>query len=104
MGSKGKKQSRRIITTRTRIKNSISTSPPCSSINNDVTLTSSSSGCCTPKSKKSRIPEMLTCPPAPKKLKMAQNIALKKRKRQIAFFANPDIELFFVISLGEQIK
>ncbi|KAG7582757.1 hypothetical protein ISN44_As08g023210 [Arabidopsis suecica] len=51
-------------------------------------------GCCTPKAKKSRIPEMLTCPPAPKKQRVAKNCVL--RRRQIVFFAPPEIELFFV--------
>ncbi|KAG2306414.1 hypothetical protein Bca52824_026162 [Brassica carinata] len=51
-------------------------------------------GCCTPKSQKSRIPEMLTCPPAPKKQRVPQNCVL--RRRQIVFFAPPEIELFFV--------
>ncbi|KAF3609602.1 hypothetical protein DY000_02049601 [Brassica cretica] len=51
-------------------------------------------GCCTPKSQKSRIPEMLTCPPAPKKQRVPPNCTL--RRRQIVFFAPPEIELFFV--------
>ncbi|KAH0926773.1 hypothetical protein HID58_019029 [Brassica napus] len=51
-------------------------------------------GCCTPKSLKSRIPEILTCPPAPKKQRVPQNCTL--RRRQIVFFAPPEIELFFV--------
>jgi len=51
-------------------------------------------GCCTPKAKKSRIPEMLTCPPAPKKQRVSKNCVL--RRRQIVFFAPPEIELFFV--------
>ncbi|KAG2317497.1 hypothetical protein Bca4012_068387 [Brassica carinata] len=51
-------------------------------------------GCCTPKAHKYRIPEMLTCPPAPKKQRVPQNCVL--RRRQIVFFAPPDIELFFV--------
>ncbi|CAN7106226.1 cyclin-dependent protein kinase inhibitor SMR13 [Brassica rapa] len=51
-------------------------------------------GCCTPKSQKSRIPEILTCPPAPKKKRVPQNCTL--RRRQIVFFAPPEIELFFV--------
>ncbi|CAN7018939.1 unnamed protein product [Brassica rapa subsp. trilocularis] len=107
MASKGKKPIRGTPTRRIkRIKNP---SSPCS-INSEVTSTSSStsisstatstspSGCCTPISKKSRIPEMLTCPPAPKKQRVAQNFAL--RRRQISFFAPPDVELFFVFAFG----
>ncbi|CAN6820021.1 hypothetical protein Bca4012_008052 [Brassica carinata] len=114
MASKGKKPIRRTTTRRRKgIKNP---SPPCS-ISSDVTSTSLStsisstatststipaSGCCTPISKKSRIPEMLTCPPAPKKQKVAQNFALSRR--QISFFAPPDVELFFLFAHGQQIK
>lgn len=54
--------------------------------------------CCTPKAQKSRIPEMLTCPPAPKKQRVPQNCVL--RRRQIIFFAPPEIELFFVKAHG----
>lgn len=116
MASKGKKPIRRTSTRRRKRSHLKNPSPPCS-IYSDVTSTSSSptsptstatpssipeSGCCTPKSEKSRIPEMMTCPPAPKKQKMAQNCAL--RRRQIAFFAPPDVEMFFVFALGQQIN
>ncbi|KAJ0250357.1 Cyclin-dependent protein kinase inhibitor SMR9 [Hirschfeldia incana] len=109
MASKGKKPVRRRTLRRKSNKNP---SSPCS-INSDVTSTLSSTslsltatstspisshGCCTPKSKKSRIPEMLTCPPAPKKQRVAQHSAL--RRRQITFFSPPDVELFFVLALG----
>ncbi|XP_018449315.1 cyclin-dependent protein kinase inhibitor SMR9 [Raphanus sativus] len=114
MASKGKNPIRR--TTSRRRKGIKNPSPPCS-ITSDVTSTSSStsisltatststipaSGCCTPVSKKSRIPEMLTCPPAPKKQRVAQNIAL--RRRQISFFAPPDVEFFFLVAHGQQIN
>lgn len=120
MAPKGKKPITRTTTRRRRRSNFKKPTHP-GSINSDITsrtttsssttstsstATSSSSipasGCCTPKSEKSRIPEMLTCPPAPKKQKVAQNCAL--RRRQIAFFAPPDVELFFVFSLGQQIN
>ncbi|CAA7048485.1 unnamed protein product [Microthlaspi erraticum] len=113
MASKGKKPTRRTAKGRRTRSNFKNPSPPCS-INSDVTSTTASptspsstatstssipaSGCCTPNSKKSRIPDMLTCPPAPKKQRVAQNFAL--RRRQIAFFAPPDVELFFVFALG----
>ncbi|KFK39409.1 hypothetical protein AALP_AA3G240900 [Arabis alpina] len=54
----------------------------------------SDGGLCTPKAQKSRIPEMLTCPPAPMKQRVTKNCVL--RRRQIVFFAPPEIELFFV--------
>ncbi|KAF8085971.1 hypothetical protein N665_0640s0016 [Sinapis alba] len=56
-------------------------------------------GCYTPKAHKYRIPEMLTCPGAPKKQRVPQNCVL--RRRQIVFFAPPEIELFFVKALDQ---
>jgi hypothetical protein len=61
---------------------------------------SSSSGCCTPKAKRFRIPEMLTCPPAPKKRKVNPSEAcLSINRSPIALFSSPDIELFFFSAL-----
>lgn len=54
---------------------------------------SSRNGCCTPKGKRFRIPEILTCPPAPKKRRVTPNCLTKRSP--IAYFAPPDIELFF---------
>ncbi|WJX11195.1 hypothetical protein P8452_01833 [Trifolium repens] len=60
----------------------------------------SSSGCCTPKAKRFRIPEMLTCPPAPKKRKVNPSEAcLSINRSPIALFSSPDIELFFFSAL-----
>ncbi|KAF3529139.1 hypothetical protein DY000_02042186 [Brassica cretica] len=56
-------------------------------------------GCYTPKAHKYRIPELLTCPPAPKKQRVPQNCVL--RRRQIVFFAPPEIELFFVKAVDQ---
>ncbi|KAE8731620.1 putative heteroproteinous nuclear ribonucleoprotein [Hibiscus syriacus] len=48
--------------------------------------------CSTPKAKRFRIPEIDTCPPAPKKRRsLPSNCPL--RRTPIAFFAPPDIEL-----------
>ncbi|KAK7336575.1 hypothetical protein VNO77_17120 [Canavalia gladiata] len=52
-----------------------------------------SSGCATPKGKRFRIPEVLTCPPAPKKRRVMPNCS--SNRSPIAFFTSPDIELFF---------
>ncbi|CAJ2673186.1 unnamed protein product [Trifolium pratense] len=61
---------------------------------------SSSSGCCTPKAKRFRIPEMLTCPPAPKKRRVNPSAAcLSINRSPIALFSSPDIELFFFSAL-----
>ncbi|KAK3032974.1 hypothetical protein RJ639_035802 [Escallonia herrerae] len=56
-------------------------------------------GCSTPKAQKYRIPEIVTCPPAPKKRRVASSCSL--RRSPIAFFAPPDLELFFVFALGD---
>ncbi|KAF7804090.1 Cyclin-dependent protein kinase inhibitor SMR13 [Senna tora] len=42
----------------------------------EVDVVCSSSGCSTPKAKRFRIPELLTCPPAPKKRRKSQCISL----------------------------
>lgn len=58
----------------------------------------STSGCSTPKAQRFRIPEMVTCPPAPKK----QRVLISDcsfRRTPIAFFAPPDLELFFYYAL-----
>ncbi|KAK4762676.1 hypothetical protein SAY86_008444 [Trapa natans] len=50
--------------------------------------------CSTPKARRFRIPATETCPPAPKKQRPASKNACFRRKH-IAFFSHPDIELFF---------
>ncbi|OIV92330.1 hypothetical protein TanjilG_10540 [Lupinus angustifolius] len=55
-----------------------------------------SSGCVTPKAKRFRIPEVLTCPPAPKKRRVISKYSAKRSRK---FFASPDIELFFFSAL-----
>ncbi|KAF8403813.1 hypothetical protein HHK36_011919 [Tetracentron sinense] len=54
-------------------------------------------GCSTPKGQRFRIPEILTCPPAPKKLRVASNCS--SHRSPITFFAPPDLELFFFFAL-----
>ncbi|KAK8595920.1 hypothetical protein V6N13_000595 [Hibiscus sabdariffa] len=55
--------------------------------------TTSTSPCSTPKARRFRIPETDTCPPAPKKQRVLSNCSLQRTP--IAFFAPPDLELFF---------
>ncbi|OWM69182.1 hypothetical protein CDL15_Pgr025369 [Punica granatum] len=58
-----------------------------------------SSGFSTPKARKYRIPKIKTCPPAPKKQRVDvpdQSLT----RRQITFFAPPDLEVFFMFALG----
>ncbi|CAL0301730.1 unnamed protein product [Lupinus luteus] len=60
----------------------------------------SSSVCSTPKGQKFRIPEISTCPPAPKKPRVhSSNCSL--RRTPISFFSPPDLEHFFVATLRD---
>ncbi|KAL3533808.1 hypothetical protein ACH5RR_007329 [Cinchona calisaya] len=58
-----------------------------------------SAGCSTPKAKRFRIPEILSCPSAPKKRRVvavaADDCLSKGSSTTIAFFAPPDLEAFF---------
>lgn len=65
---------------------------------NGAEVISSTTGCSTPKGQRFRIPEILTCPRAPMKRRALQNCSV--RRGPIAFFAPPDIELFFLFALG----
>ncbi|CAA0815286.1 Unknown protein [Striga hermonthica] len=59
--------------------------------------------CSTPKAERFRIPEIKTCPPAPKKRRISANCS--SRRTSIAFFSHPDIELFFNFPLrGIQVQ
>ncbi|KAJ6670805.1 CYCLIN-DEPENDENT PROTEIN KINASE INHIBITOR SMR13 [Salix viminalis] len=72
----------------------------CSKIDSGLdfeTVDISTSACSTPKAERFRIPEIQTCPPAPRKQRMVSGCSL--RRRPIAFFAPPDLELFFFCSL-----
>ncbi|GAV56928.1 hypothetical protein CFOL_v3_00467 [Cephalotus follicularis] len=59
----------------------------------------STSGCSTPKAQRFRIPEIETCPPAPKKQRVVPNCSLQRTP--IAFYAAPDLELFFFFALRD---
>ncbi|XP_027337805.1 cyclin-dependent protein kinase inhibitor SMR9-like [Abrus precatorius] len=59
----------------------------------------SNSACSTPKGQKFRIPEISTCPPAPKKQRVLSNCTL--RRSPLSFFAPPDLELFFFMALRD---
>ncbi|XWS66374.1 hypothetical protein CRYUN_Cryun05aG0193900 [Craigia yunnanensis] len=54
-------------------------------------------GCSTPKGQRFRMPEILSCPPAPMKLRVAPKF-LSRRSSAITFFSPPDIELFFFLA------
>ncbi|KAK4779563.1 hypothetical protein SAY87_015669 [Trapa incisa] len=65
-------------------------SSSCTSSSDDYNAAAEIVGICsTPKGRRFRIPAINTCPPAPKKQR-----ALLQR-RHVAFFAHPDIDLFF---------
>ncbi|CAK9164690.1 unnamed protein product [Ilex paraguariensis] len=57
------------------------------------------SACSTPKAERFRIPEIQTCPPAPKKRRVVSSCSLQRTP--IAFFAPPDLELFFFFALQD---
>ncbi|KAK1560425.1 hypothetical protein Q3G72_026552 [Acer saccharum] len=75
------------------IYGSSSTPPPSSP--------SSSSGCSTPKAERFRIPEIVTCPPAPKKQRVMTSSNCSLHRTPIAFYAPPDLELFFFCALRD---
>ena len=80
------------------IENSTVSSSPKLSVTTISSSNSSSNGCSTPKGDKFRIPEVVNCPPAPKKRRVeAPNCSV--RRSPIAFFAPPDLELFFHFAL-----
>ncbi|XVE75639.1 hypothetical protein DITRI_Ditri12bG0109300 [Diplodiscus trichospermus] len=54
-------------------------------------------GCSTPKGQRFRIPEILSCPPAPMKPRVGPKF-LSRNSSAITFFAPPDIELFFFLA------
>ncbi|CAL5190812.1 unnamed protein product [Lathyrus oleraceus] len=58
----------------------------------------SNSICSTPKGQKFRIPEISTCPPAPKKQRQRElsNFSLRR-----TFFAPPDLEIFLCVALQD---
>lgn len=63
---------------------------------NNIDNVMNSSGCCTPKAQRFRIPEMLACPAAPMKRRVNSSKLSSKTRSSIAFFAPPDLELFFL--------
>nr|XP_011459506.1 PREDICTED: uncharacterized protein LOC105349986 [Fragaria vesca subsp. vesca] len=58
-----------------------------------VDVSATSSPCSTPKAQRFRIPQIVSCPPAPKKPRVSSNCLF--RRSPIAFFAPPELELFF---------
>ncbi|XP_059430961.1 cyclin-dependent protein kinase inhibitor SMR9-like [Corylus avellana] len=78
-------------------RNLPSSNSSSTTISDDIEIPSS--GCCTPKAQRFRIPEISTCPPAPKKQRLVSNCSLQRSP--IAFFAPPDLELFFFFALQD---
>jgi len=60
-------------------------------------------GCTTPKSEKHKIPEIMTCPPAPKKPRVSPSTSncILQRRRPISFFAHPDLDKFFMFAMRD---
>lgn len=65
----------------------------------DVSISNNSILCSTPKGQKFKIPEISTCPPAPKKQKVLSNFSL--RRSPLTFFAPPDLEIFLCVALQD---
>ncbi|KAB2059917.1 hypothetical protein CXB51_029260 [Gossypium anomalum] len=61
--------------------------------NNGVRVLQSGHGCCTPKGQRFKIPEILACPPAPMKPKVAPKLSSNR-----TFFASQDMESFFFLA------
>ncbi|CAN4119884.1 unnamed protein product [Withania somnifera] len=62
--------------------------------------------CSTPKAERFRIPEIKTCPPAPKKRRIISSSSSSSschslRRNPVTFFAPPDLDLFFFLALGD---
>ncbi|KAH7512465.1 hypothetical protein FEM48_Zijuj12G0093600 [Ziziphus jujuba var. spinosa] len=72
-----------------------SSSTASHSMENDKAAAADS--CSTPKARRFRIPELLSCPPAPKKRRVAPKCS--SSRSPIAFFAPPDLEIFFLFAL-----
>ncbi|OWM73501.1 cyclin-dependent protein kinase inhibitor SMR13 [Punica granatum] len=73
---------------------STSMSSSCTSSSGSNPAGTGGISCSTPKARRYRIPAIETCPPAPKKQRVVSKNCFLQR-RPIAFFAHPDIELFF---------
>ncbi|RDY10436.1 Cyclin-dependent protein kinase inhibitor SMR9, partial [Mucuna pruriens] len=68
----------------------------------EVIDVSNNSPCSTPKGHKFRIPEISTCPPAPKKPRVLSNCSLRRSPH--SFFSPPDLEHFFFVALRDVSK
>nr|XP_004500201.1 cyclin-dependent protein kinase inhibitor SMR9 [Cicer arietinum] len=64
-----------------------------------VEVTNNNSACSTPKGQRFRIPEISTCPPAPKKQRVLSNCSLKRSP--LSFFVPPDLDHFFLVKLPD---
>jgi hypothetical protein len=67
-------------------------------VDDDVSTISNNSVCSTPKGRKFRIPEISTCPPAPKKQRVLSNFSLRR-----VIFAPPDLENFLCVALQDSL-
>lgn len=75
-------------------------SSPCTDapldLQDDTNCTNAAASCSTPKAKRFRIPEPSSCPPAPKKRRVAPHYS--PDKSSIPFFNPPDLEIFFFMA------
>ncbi|GAA0164956.1 hypothetical protein Leryth_022054 [Lithospermum erythrorhizon] len=80
------------------IKSNTTTTPPLSPVKSYNT-NDTQFHCLTPKSEKSRIPEITTCPPAPKKRRIIRSGCSSLKRTPISFYATPELDLFFLFGL-----
>ncbi|MCE3051791.1 hypothetical protein HAX54_050808 [Datura stramonium] len=100
---KMKKNDKEEIQSSTIIINSPCKSPCKRSSNDEM---ENNNTCSTPKAERFRIPEMKTCPPAPKKRRIISSSSTSTnchslRRGPVTFFAPPDLDLFFFLALGD---
>ncbi|KAG7022087.1 Cyclin-dependent protein kinase inhibitor SMR13, partial [Cucurbita argyrosperma subsp. argyrosperma] len=96
----GRRRRRRIIMSskiREEIEEAAASSSSAMAAIDEQASSSDFEHCSTPKADRFKIPEIQICPPAPKKQRPISNCSLQKHS-PIAFFASPDIELFFFFS------
>ncbi|KAL1547444.1 cyclin-dependent protein kinase inhibitor SMR9 [Salvia divinorum] len=93
--SSSSSSSRRVIDKHSK---NLENSPAPADEGEEEILDSGSSICSTPKGERFRIPEITSCPPAPKKRRICAAVSCSLRRKP-AFFAPPDIDLFFYFAL-----
>ncbi|KAJ8543805.1 hypothetical protein K7X08_025423 [Anisodus acutangulus] len=107
-----KKMKQQLMKKNKEEKSSAIINSPCKSPCKEASLKRSSNEmelenniCLTPKAERFKIPEIKTCPPAPKKRRIISSTSSNNchsiRRSPVTFFAPPDLDLFFFLALGD---